>query len=61
MGTQGERLVPIDDLGAVVIVLACLVLIAILACMGKETAAFVGIIQTIIGFLFGKHTRKPRR
>jgi MFS-type transporter involved in bile tolerance (Atg22 family) len=58
MGTgKDERRFQIDDLGAVIIVLACLGLIA----LGKETAAFIGIVHTIIGFLFGKHTRKGKK
>ena len=58
MGTgNDERRFQIDDLGAVIIVLACLGLIA----AGKETAAFIGIVHTIIGFLFGKHTRKGKK
>ena len=58
MGTgNDEKWFQIDDLGAVIIVLACLGLIA----LGKETAAFIGIVHTIIGFLFGKHTRKGKK
>jgi len=58
MGTgNDERRFQIDDLGAVIIVLACLGLIA----AGKESAAFIGIVHTIIGFLFGKHTRKGKK
>lgn len=56
MGNDEPRF-QIDDLGAVIIVLACLGLIA----LGKETAAFIGIVHTVIGFMFGKHTRKTRK
>jgi len=45
------------ELIAVIIVLACLGLIA----AGKETAAFIGIVHTVIGFMFGKHTRKGKK
>ena len=58
MGTENnDRPFQIDDLGAVIIVLACLGLIA----AGKETAAFIGIVHTVIGFMFGKHTRKGKK
>lgn len=49
--------VAIDDLGAVVIVLACLGLIA----LGRETATVTSVLLTVVGFMFGKHTRKARR
>lgn len=49
--------IALDDLGAVVIALSCLAIIA----FGKETATVTSVLLTVIGFMFGKYTRKARR
>lgn len=49
--------IAIDDLGAVVIALACLAIIA----FGKETATITSVLLTVVGFMFGKYTRKASR
>lgn len=48
---------PVDDIGGIVVALACLVLIGI----GKETATVTSVLLTVVGFMFGKYTRKTRR
>lgn len=42
------------DLGGFIIVLICLIFIG----LGKEVVVMLGIVQMIVGFLFGKHTKK---
>ena len=57
---QGELNVanlPIDDLGAVIIAIICLLIIA----FGKETSTVSNVLLTVVGFIFGKYTRKSKR
>jgi hypothetical protein len=42
------------DLAGFIIVIICLVFIG----LGKDVVVMLGIVQMIVGFLFGKHTRK---
>lgn len=48
---------PMDDLGGVIIIMFCLALVA----FGKETATIQSVLLTVVGFMFGKHTRKQRK
>lgn len=48
----------IDDIGAMVIVIFCLVLIAV----GKDSETVKAVLFTVIGKMFGKYQNKePRR
>lgn len=51
-GSDGR--IEMDDWGGVVIAVCCLVLIG----LGKETATVTSVLLTVVGFVFGKHTRK---
>jgi len=51
-----RREIPVDDIGAYLIALACLGLIA----LGKETTTSTNVLLTVVGFLFGVHSRKKR-
>lgn len=57
---QGElnvRDIPFDDLGGVLIAVTCLILIG----LGKETTTVTSVLLTVVGFTFGKYTRKTKR
>lgn len=54
---RNEQRFPIDDLGAIAIVMTCLALIG----LKRETAAVTSVLLTVVGFMFGKYTRKGRR
>lgn len=47
----------IEDISALVTIIGCFVLIG----MGVEANVMTGILLTVTGFLFGKHSTKPPR
>lgn len=51
---SSDRVLPFDDLGALVIVLFCLGAIV----LGKENATINAVLFTVIGKMYGKYQKK---
>ena len=56
-GELNVRDIPFDDLGGILIAISCLILIG----LGKETTTVTSVLLTVVGFIFGKYTRKSKR